>query len=631
MTRLIYACKTGLLLLCFSILTGAQGDFPLFKMEELEFEARIIDEDLFKDPELETIPRVSSRYGGDTELARFPVEQILVEGVVPYPEHGINQESVQALIDEQLVIQQAEELDDNGFTGRDLTDMGRFLREIYDRGSAPDTDDVDRLVAMIQKNDAQRGWITVEQLDAIALAVTEYYRERGFILATAFVPEQEVVDRVIRVNVLEGRMGDVQVANNQIFEDKVIASAFSEEIGSAVTEERVESALRRINDLPGVRVRGSFSPGDNVGETRLNLNVLEERSWTSGVIVDNHGSETTGEGRIFATTEWVNLFNKGHQLAVGILQSEGSDSTTFGLVNYQLPVTRNGKGTIAGSISTNEFAVGATAELPEIVGETDNISVTGAYQFMRGRTQSLSAQASYTFKDALFQVGQIATLSTDQKIESFAIFSDYTRLWDDQLLLFTGRAGIDQGHIMQGALRDQSTNFTKLLLNTSVLKRFEMKNWLTKNTSFFNFVVKLSTQYTEKQLPAVEKFSLGGPNGVRAFSISDVSVDSGAYTGFELYFDLPFDPVNYRNNWPLDPLRPFVFFDYAYGTARSLTGAQNRDAIIKGYGLGLRVSWPGKAVANLIFATPHSASFEDDFLQEQGESRVFIDFNWTIR
>jgi len=181
---------------------------------------------------------------------------------------------------------------------------------------------------------------------------------------------------------------------------------------------------------------------------------------------------------------------------------------------------------------------------------------------------------------------------------------------------------------MTGALFQQSTDFTKVILNASVLKRFEVKdNWLTKEPSvFFNFVVKLNSQYAEKQLPAIEKFSLGGPNAVRAFNVSDVSVDSGAYAGFELYFDLPFDPVRFYDNWPFEPLRPFVFFDYGYGTARSVQG----DAIIKGYGLGMRVSWPGRAVANVVFATPKSASFEDGLRQAQGESRIYLDLNFTI-
>ncbi|MDZ7685029.1 MAG: POTRA domain-containing protein [Gammaproteobacteria bacterium] len=252
-------------------------------------------------------PRSAERVYGSQELDdRYPVEGVVIKGVVPYPERGITQDEIQALIDRRFQEERNIELNDHGFTERDMDDIGRFLRQLVDRGGA-DEEDLRNLITLIDRLEFRRGWITVEQLDAIALSVTEYYRERGFILATAFVPEQEVADGVVRLNVLEGRLGNVTVSNNQIFEPETISMAFNDEMGDPVTEERVESALRRINDLPGIRVRGSFSPGENVGEQLLNLGVLEERAWQSSMLLDNHGAETTGETRLFATTEWLNL------------------------------------------------------------------------------------------------------------------------------------------------------------------------------------------------------------------------------------------------------------------------------------------------------------------------------------
>ncbi len=610
------------------LLMGA-GEFPAFEMDELDFEARKSLTDLFEEPASIDIPRVSRRLYGEGDLSRLPIKGLIIEGVVPHPDQDISQQAIQKIIDDELGKQQDIDLDDNGFTRRDLDDIGRFLREIMDRGSVPDIEDVEDLTTLIGKNEFERDWITIEQLDAIALAVTEHYREKGFILATAFIPEQEVTDGVIRLNVLEGRLGSVIVSNNEIFDPKTIKAAFSNEIGQPVTGEQVESALRRINDLPGVRVRGSFSPGDNVGETRLNLGVLQEQSWTSQVLVDNHGSETTGEKRIFATTQWLNIANRGHRLVLGILQSEGPDSTTYGLAEYEVPITKDGRGKVRASISTNEFSVSSLVNLPVIVGETDNYGISASYQFLRGRTLSFRTQVGYTQKDVLFKVGELTTLSTDQVIETLSVSADYTQLWDEQQLLLTGRLGIDQGHMVSGELRDQSTDFTKILLNANLLQRFSIPNWLTKERSFFNFVVKLNSQYTEKFLSSVEQFSLGGPNAVRAFGVSDVSVDSGAYAGFELFFDLPIDPVK-RFNLPLDPIRPYFFYDYAYGVARALGSGSDRDAVIKGYGLGMRINWPGTGVANVIFAKPQSTRYQDNFLDATGKPRIYLDVTYQI-
>jgi hemolysin activation/secretion protein len=589
-----------------------------------------LEDDEFFDEEIQSfnIDKVSERRYGEEDLSRLPVEDVVIAGVVPYPEHQITQEQVQELIYDSFEIQQDIELDDNGFTRRDLQDIGRFLRDIADRGDEPDEEDLAELVRMVERQEEQRGWLTIEQLDNIALEVTNYYRSNGFILATAFIPEQEVTDGVVRLGVLEGRLGDVTVSNNEIFSSDTISAAFSKNLGDPVTEEAIESTLRRINDLPGVSVRGSFSPGQNVGETSLNLGVMEEKSWTASVLMDNHGSEITGQNRAFATGQWLNMAGRGHRFLIGVLQSEGPDSTTYGLAEYELPVTRDQRGKIKFGASTNQFAVAGLANLPEITGETDNYSISGSYQILRGRTRNFSVQTGITRKDVLFEVGELVSLSTNQTIDVFSLSADYLQLLDEQQLMMTGRLGIEEGHIVSGVLPAQSGYFTKAVFSANILKRFSLTNWFTENESYYNFVAKFNGQYSEKFLSSVEQFSLGGPNAVRAFSISDVSVDAGIYAGFELYFDLPWDPTQIGNS-PLDPIKPYIFYDYGYGTVVGAAGS-DRDAEIKGWGLGFRLNWPGYASLNFVFSKPQSAKYEDDFIAAQGESRIFVDLTYTF-
>lgn len=604
------------------------AEFPPFHMDQFDEEQQ---RDTFKEevPSTVEVPPVSKRVYGAEEAKRLPVKDVVIEGVVPYPEHGITRKKLQALIEKRLREVKDISLDDNGFTKRDLNDIGRFLREMIER-KGWDKDDLDNLVKMINRQTFERGWITIEQIDSIAQSVTDYYREHGFILATAFVPEQEVSDGVIHLKVLEGRLGSVTVSNNRIFSPETVSAAFNNELGEPVTEERIESALRRINDLPGVRVRGSFSPGKNVGETSLNLGVLDEQSWSSNLLLDNHGSPTTGEVRLFATVELLNLRNKGNTLTMGALKSQGSGST-YGIIEYGMPVTDDDRGRVKGTLSTNQFSVTTLLGNAErsVVGETDNFGVAGTYQFVRSRTFNLSGEASYTQKNVLFTVEGLASLSRDQKIQVGGVGVDYNQLWDAPQLLFSGHLGVDQGHIMSGAENNQSTDFTKILFTGNLLKRFSIHNWLTKNESYYNFVIKLNGQYTDKYLSSVEQFSLGGPNAVRAFSVSDVSVDSGAYAGFELFFD---SPVNFSKNisW-LDPVKPYVFFDYGYGVARSAGSDINQDAVLKAYGFGVRLSFANRGAANLVFAKPKAAHFDDNFSDATGKPRVFFDIRYQIK
>jgi hemolysin activation/secretion protein len=52
---------------------------------------------------------------------------------------------------------------------------------------------------------------TLAQLQALADAVTDYYRQHGYFVAVAYVPRQTVDDGVVTIQVLEGKLDQVHV------------------------------------------------------------------------------------------------------------------------------------------------------------------------------------------------------------------------------------------------------------------------------------------------------------------------------------------------------------------------------------------------------------------------------------
>ncbi len=127
----------------------------------------------------------------------------------------------------------------------------------------------------------------------------------------------------------------------------------------------------------------------------------------------------------------------------------------------------------------------------------------------------------------------------------------------------------------------------------------------------------------------MEQFSLGGANAVRAFGVSDVSVDSGIYAGFELFLE-PIDLFS-KLKLKLGPVKPFLFFDYAYGVSHTPDGSQSSDSQIKAYGFGLKLNWANGGLINFIFATPRSSSYEHGIADAEGQSRIYFDVVYKFR
>src|SRR5690606_21000590 len=115
----------------------------------------------------------------------------------------------------------------------------------------------------------------------------------------AYIPQQHVRDGVVTLTLLLGELGEVEVQNNQRYSDKTIERTFKSLLAEPVTNDRIEEKLFLTNDLPGLSAQGYFEPGSQVGDTKLNVNVTSERWYDANVRVDNHGSERSGEYRLY--------------------------------------------------------------------------------------------------------------------------------------------------------------------------------------------------------------------------------------------------------------------------------------------------------------------------------------------
>src|SRR5690606_11797266 len=127
----------------------------------------------------------------------------------------------------------------------------------------------------LQRLDRNQG-LTIGQLQLVADEITRYYREKGFFLARAVIPAQEVVDGVVVIRVLEGRLGGVQAQGNDSYSFGRLADPFETYLGELVTVDKIEDALLTLQDYPGLSSVGVFQPGSGVGTADILVNVSDE-------------------------------------------------------------------------------------------------------------------------------------------------------------------------------------------------------------------------------------------------------------------------------------------------------------------------------------------------------------------
>jgi hemolysin activation/secretion protein len=145
-----------------------------------------------------------------------------------------------------------------------------------------------------------------------------------------------------------------------------------------------------------------------------------------------------------------------------------------------------------------------------------------------------------------------------------------------------------------------SGEFDKVSLQVQRLQR------LTQNTSV---LLRVDGQYSDDPLVSLEQFSLGGPDSVRAYSVSEVLAERGGVASLELILGAPGLAKHAAfggYTWG-QVLQLSLFADYAKGWLNPpLLSAQEESVELSGAGGALQITVPGHLFARLEVATPLS-------------------------
>ena len=457
---------------------------------------------------------------------------------------------------------------------------------------------------------------TINQLQGIADEITRYYRERGFIIAQAIVPAQEVGNGVVSLRVLEGSLEDVRVEDNNAYKAKVIEGPFRRLRGYPITQGNIERALLDVQNFPGLTVFGTFTQGDELGNTDLIIKVREEDRFNFTPSVDNYGSEFTGEYRAMFDFKFNNLLGVADRLNAYVLQTFQPDNGTYGGLSVELPFGRN---SIGFGGSTNQFDVGGLEDLTNlgIEGTVDQADLFWNRTFANGRFFGASGRLGLSTKKAVtelpgFVENEVSILSEDNLAVAslaFDFFAASRKGRGFTVGSIEAHAGIpDTFGSMDGSGDGVSSrtggdgemaggSFEKYKFSFQHLRR------LGANASL---LLRADGQFSDDILVALEQFSVGGPQNVRAYPVAEALVDTGASATIEWIVNAPGfadKPTKGNRTWG-EIFQVSLFADYAYGELNNPRVGEEPTVDYSGYGLGLQFNVPGKLYARFDLASP---------------------------
>lgn len=573
-----------------------------------------------------SVPPVYERPLGAEEGARVFVKKFVITGVIGDRKAGIAVADIQAAVDARFgdieKIVESQRLDKQnlanqspeGFTPDEQQKIITFMQGAV-RTQSPDEqqkqyqDFIRQL--MLERLQRLQG-LTIGQLQQVADTITKFYHDRGYFLARAVIPAQEIKDGVVNIRVLEGRLEKVQTSGNKRYADDVLAKPFKPLIGELVTVPRTENALLTLSQYPGLSAAGVFRPGGDVGTTDIIVNVQSEKRFDGSARYDNAGTEFTGRDRLIGTFDWNNLTGGADMLGITALKTFGGNesgaSSKYGDVNYQHPVF-GAYNQLSIDLSRNSFDVGGSTGITGIGGISKIATLALKHDFERTReeqvngTLDLSRKRADTLdKSTLIGRDDLAVLGYQLDYDSVntssnTISTSYARLEHG----FGGLFGVpskfpNPSRFGNGNQKDPITPvYTRLVLNYQLFKNLPDNQGL---------LFRFNGQYSNNLLSSLEQFVIGGPDNVRAAPTSQFLEDRGVFGSLEYSVRAPgfADKHAFGSYTWGQVLRLRIFEDHSIGWLNEPPSQTPGRVQAGGLGLGLEFTVPGSFTADVQWA-----------------------------
>lgn len=390
--------------------------------------------------------------------------------------------------------------------------------------------------------------LSLADLKVAASRLTALYRERGFLVARAYLPVQDVEGGRIKILILEGNIAQLQLRNASSLSDERAQALLNQAVaGSAIRADQIDRALLLLNDVPGVgAVRATLQPGASVGTSDLVVDVEAGPRFAGTVGLDNYGSRYTGEKRLFGNLFVNNLLGIGDQAVVSGLLSDRK--LGYGRVGYSIPIGGNGL-RLGTFVSSTKYQLAREFAVLDAHGTANNLSVYATYALVRTQRANLTSSVSLESRRLSDRIDAIGTVN-DKKARVVGL----------------GLSGSYRDELGGGGLSnfDVAANFGKLSIespvalaideisaktNGSYTKVFLTGNRLQRISDNDSLWLALSAQWASKNLDSSEKLVLGGASGVRAYPQGEGIGDQGYLASIE-----------YRHNFN-EALQAALFYD----------------------------------------------------------------------
>jgi hemolysin activation/secretion protein len=420
----------------------------------------------------------------------------------------------------------------------------------------------------------------------VAQEITKKYRVEGYILSKAIIPEQNIEDGIVKVQIIEGFIDNIEVKGSKFIEKLLNKQSILD--SKPLKADVLERALLNLRDIPGVKLSSVLRPSASIGASHLIINI-ENTSHSGGVKLDNHGTKFMGPLRTTIDLSLNSPFNGGEHISfTGMLMSDKANQKNKELKSYNIdssfPIGIDGT-RFGISHSHSVVNPGHTMKDLEVESTNNNWSLSLSHPIIRSRVQSLKVQMGFDYKNLYTDL--LGSEYSKDRIRSFNtnVIYDYAdNLGGSNLISFKVDKGLDsdsatQKNSLLSTKPEASPSYTKF--SGRLARDQSFSKWCDSDLcNKFSLFASTNWQFSDEPLFSSEEFSVGGRVFGKAYDLGEITGDKGIAANIELHYKDASGLFNYDL---------YSFLDF--GTIRNVDiadkGTDNEKQTIRSFGIGV--------------------------------------------
>ncbi|MBS0648989.1 MAG: ShlB/FhaC/HecB family hemolysin secretion/activation protein [Verrucomicrobia bacterium] len=377
---------------------------------------------------------------------------------------------------------------------------------------------------------------SMKDIHEMCKAVQAKYNERGYFLARAYAPPQELTNGTLTIEIIEGKLGKVEVVGNKYYGEKFIARHFEKYLGKPIDYDQILKALLLLNENSDLHVGAVFKKGADFGTADLVVRVKDHRPIHLMIDHNNYGSDHTSHHRTGTRLDWGNLITYGDTFTLVEVVGSPLSSLNFTNAIYHIPINTSGSAFDVSYL----FANFKTDEVDHIKYSGRSHIATARFSQALHRTRKLNTDVftAFDYKQIQNFGGGFESSFDRLRVLTGGVQIDYIDGWKGRNLLpISGSWGIPK-FLGGSSVHDRHSSrvhgggrFVKLNGGWKRLQKLPLDCFLLLNTQM---------QYSFDELPLPEQIYIGGPDTVRGYQLAAGIGDHGFYMNLELRVPPPF-------------------------------------------------------------------------------------------